>query len=812
MIVLRLHKAALLAILLSVPSWAIGQVGTMLAKGPNSIVLDVWPQNGWTVEQFENLVEVRFPNSDLEIVAQADLVETIGPLLQAVDVDVLERDTVLRLTLNCDCPVAITGDGGESLELSIIGSTSADQTGMSSIPTGSSSNWPPIPPKKPSTREVSVDPAVNSRLNVDEARARLLEQLMRAADAGLVELSTEPQDDLGEISSENSNAPSVDNDAISSIQEVPASPHVEEPDIFVDTSLSDGSAKEVTESPSSESTEAKLEKIAPSSAPDPEREPKCHDDQSFDFPEFVNSNEFIDEIASLRSALLGEFDAIQPQVAVDLARAYLSNRFEHEARLILEKLPKNVAEANLVKEIAQVLLGEKLPGHSDLLKADCAGPQSIWRAVALASEESTYEEALQAELLSGRAIEALPQKLREIASSRIGLAAANIGEWDTARRMQAMAVRAAAGAQQWYGATLLLSAVLADWNGDSEAAWQFRQTALGVEPPYSDLALLEMGETVFGSEKFLGAVTDALELDLGQLALRERGNELGRRAFDLEVRLQARVHGRDAVVELLSQGADSGILQEDEQVELLSEVIDDPQLAGLSRPLGIIYLEDPERFEGALTQPGFRKAVVKSLAELGLPSLAEPLLEDHDRTDQSVLMALSDAYLSSGDARGALDVAHQLPPGGAKDAKMATAFAALGESARAAVLMKTLDSVFTKNPDPQENALENALDAAAVEGDMAGAMQAASTLLKHDPTQRRAEQVVMLALMARARSIPGDAHAVLKRTSPARADELSSLFQPVSEFGGVIEASQQTEALKRIDVELDLLEGILTDG
>lgn len=826
-----------LGVLVAIPGWAEGKVGTLVAAGPNRILLDAWPENGWSVKSFENLVEVRFPRSGLDLVAAAGLADSLGPEISAVEVEARDGDAFLRLTLTCDCRVSMTGNGLDRTELAVLRTASRNAARSS---TGPDPAWAPIPKMKPAADADGMSSSVSSddALDVDEARARLMEQLLKAAEAGIV--SMRPEHDaslpdmvdeprLPEVADQDNGAivglggaddpnNTRENEAVSlSDSSAPlyqdAGEAADQPIAATDSGSAGAMGADHVGGPEHTASAAPDAGVAPvpdiATAPP---EPTCFDTSAFAFPEIEGSSDFLEALSGLRGKLVGEFDTPEEEVALELARTYLAAGMAVEAAAVATDFAPQTAASDLLQEISAVVDRKPLPSHASLLKEDCEGDQAVWRAAALATDPAHAEAALEAELMSGRSLERMPVDLREMVAARIGNAAVSIGDWDTARRMEAMAVRAVGGRKSPRGETLLLAARLADWNGEEDRAWDFRQRARKTGPPHSDTALIEIAEAVLRSETYLGSKTTSLQIKLGDLARRERGTDLGAKAFELEARLHAREHGRDEVVDLLADAGRAGLLPEDKQAALLSELIEDTPLDELSRPVGLIYLEDPGKFADAMGQAGFRRAVARSLTELGLPALAEPLLLPEDHSDTKLMAGVSEAFLATGDARQALDIAQLISPGEARDGAMAAALAALGQAERSAPLLSALERSDGQSMTPQHAALERAVDAGVASGDLAAARTAAAKLLEMDPTQRRAEELVMLALMDNAPEIPSEAKSLLDEVAPGRSAALEVLFTPTASAEGLKDHAEATDLLERMETEVQLLEGLLNNG
>lgn len=778
------------------------------AISANQMRLSVTPENGWTVSQFENLVEIRFPGLAANLVAEAGLLDRLSPLLQGIDAELLEDDVYLRLTLGCACQVAMMKDGLGQMTITVIDPESvlANSGARMNVPEAPAPLKAPLPSAKPQgqTRPRRNDGAVD----VEEARSRLFEQLMRAAEAGIVDL--DPGQNVMPSPEEFDTASTVlpvvttlTKDASMEPQQSDTPEPVQE---FLEEAFTAPLSEPTQVNPItsiSETTELKLVAMPAQSA--------CFEDAAFVFPEIVGPHKFVEAIQEYNRRLVGEFDAPDAAVALNLARAYLGQGFAEEARATIESFVHSDGEGALLREIAMSLSSMTLAEVASLRKVECVGDQALWRAYVHATEGAD-SAALLAEKVAGRALERLPLHLREILAARLGHAAANEGDWETARRMEAMAIRATPGRGGRNGDSLLLSARLADWNGEALVAWDLCQAARHVGPPHADKALLEIAETVLRSENLFSADSGPLQLELGSLARQARGTALGADAFELEARLAARFSGRDGLIELLREGVRAGLLSPDRQVALLSELINEPSQNEFSRPMGLIYLDDPSRFADAITQPAFREAVITSLAKLGLPRLADPLVALTDRQTEHVVVPLAKAHLETGNPREALDLARGLKEGPTRDTLMAAALSATGQGNGSIDHLSGLSDESPEAASVRRQALEHWLSSAIEGGNMMAALSVGEKLMVLEPTMGRAEQVVMLALMAGATEIPAKAAAVLSRIAPKRAQELAGLFKPVPSAEVLVEETAAEELLQRLDVEIGLLEGLLADG
>lgn len=92
---------------------------------------------------------------------------------------------------------------------------------------------------------------------------------------------------------------------------------------------------------------------------------------------------FADQLAALRSSLYGEFDRVDKQAALALARLYLFFGFGAEARGALDLVPAEMANLDVMEQMARLLDGEPLPiNHVFAGQQGCEGDAAFWAALA----------------------------------------------------------------------------------------------------------------------------------------------------------------------------------------------------------------------------------------------------------------------------------------------------------------------------------------------------------------------------------------------------------------------------------------------
>ena len=487
----------------------------------------------------------------------------------------------------------------------------------------------------------AAEVSASSQLDAEQARERLMQQLLRAAEAGIVDLKPEALQASGVETAED--GPSIP-------PEKPDTPDGQVLDVEVAeleeragsvpddlAKNADGGASHGRPGPSNEDRHAgshfsfpqgrnvpevpeELVRADPTGADTreiPERvSARCFTREQLTLPDVQPGDGFARSIGESRKALVGEFDATDTTTGLELAKKYIAVGMVEEARSVVSEYLPDHALSQFLLDISDALSGDLPNVSGSLSKEECIGIQALWRAFAQ-SRAGQQEAALRSEISSGAALEELPLLPRQIVAAELGLTAADRGEWETVRRLEAMARRSANGFGETLGSTHLLSYRLATWRDDFSSAEQHLSQALVSDPDTAVKALLIRARQALRSDDVLNQSHAGLRLDLGELARSELGTEVGRQAFELEARLFNRQASAEETIAFLSDAVDFGLLASEDHPIFLAELISTPAYNETSRPLALIYLEDPSRFEMALKQDSLRRALIRSLAGEG---------------------------------------------------------------------------------------------------------------------------------------------------------------------------------------------------
>ena len=141
---------------------------------------------------------------------------------------------------------------------------------------------------------------------------------------------------------------------------------------------------------------------------------------------------FSQQITPLRAALVGEFDRIDPEIALRLARAYLYFGFGAEARQILDLADLSEEPAPQLAAIAHILDGN-LPAEPNPFagQMNCAGDAALWAF--LSTPEDRISNVQPETVL--QVFASLPAHLQDLLASRVSAQFVKASKTDAAAQV-----------------------------------------------------------------------------------------------------------------------------------------------------------------------------------------------------------------------------------------------------------------------------------------------------------------------------------------------------------------------------------------
>lgn len=692
-------RASLLALSLLAGTAVAEPVETALLpdpSGPARLVLAHWPASGWMVEKGERAARVRLPGVKLAIDLAAVPAEAFDGRLTSVSSRVAGDATELDFTFGCDCSLALAGDGESRLAIDIVGRE---------LPAGpllrARSIAPvaaPLPPPKQTAR-TEPDPApaeqaaVTSDPELSEARDRLILQLQRAAEAGMIELA-EP-------------LPAVESAVAQAAAEAPPPSEgpPDRPALVPETA--EGEPSRPTPNPHPErgpadpadppAPEPLMAKAAPEPDPMPRpiavpaEAPICHSAADLALAPTEPGPAFVTRVAELRRELIGEFDTPNRDAVEALVRHYIAHGFGAEAHALLETLLPDSPRTPVLATLALALEGAPLPDAHALSAPDCSGEQAVWQALSHA-EAGAAGAALEAADRMADALAQMAEPLRSRIAVTVALAAVAEEAWTTARNLRRIAQRGDRIGARAAAGRLLLEARLAERDGDLEAAVEHLRRLWAQEGPLAVEGMIRLAGLIVEKGVADPGDTHLLRLDLGAAGFAHRGTELGAGAVIAEAELRAAAFGRADALDLLALARSDGTLSAPVHDRAVRELALAHEADPEETPLALLVERSPERFAGARREPGFRAALARSFMELGLPARAEQALESGDLADAPLATELAEAYLAADRPGDAERLALLLPDTPRRAVIRAEALAARGAAAEALAVLDTADA------------------------------------------------------------------------------------------------------------------------
>lgn len=152
----------------------------------------------------------------------------------------------------------------------------------------------------------------------------------------------------------------------------------------------------------------------------------CTNDTSLNVARWSSDEPVMDQIGTLRRALISDYGNVDDKAVGALARFYILNGFGREASSVLDMARTEFRDKALLSDLALVVEGREVPDTGALSVSDnCEGRVSMWRAVA--GLEPLDPDTAHGEVILN-AFSELPPELRRIAGQGIAERAIHTGE------------------------------------------------------------------------------------------------------------------------------------------------------------------------------------------------------------------------------------------------------------------------------------------------------------------------------------------------------------------------------------------------
>lgn len=566
-----------LALLAIVASPAMAQDEIAVRSGEHGtftrLVIDTIPPEGWSAAQNQREVTLTLPN--LNPLATSGIFARI-PRTRLLSTQT--NGSEFNLRLGCDCPVQVFALEDRVLVIDIRDPNSAPVTQATDL--AATLVEQPVQDENTTPAPVPTEIAAPTVPNLDAIRERLVEQLTRAADQGLLSLSDtapEPQNIEPlpmEIATVSEPAPEVI--PIDDVPEV-------EPRIDIRTAF-----------------ERPLDYVPPSRSectiPMPVTEGTSMDRYS--------------EYVEVRGALYGEFDTIDRVQLRRLVLLAVGLGLGTEAQSHLEIHGELLPNRDVLWDMAAIVEGQN-SGSSLSHLSNCNGASGFWSR--LMDDQAHIAARYAAQDLETLA--AMPPEFRVLMAEHAAKHWLELSMPATAQRALDLAQRTGIplSAQMQ-----LISAQINQMDGDYDRAKnQFSQLAgnSGIAGLRARIGLVEIG--LAKNEPIL----QAAELDLAATAFQMRGSELGRTAIRLLASIHARSGNLSSSLQLLTASAQ----REPEMAEIWQHVAADliVETAADSPDYARAVLNYAEFLPSGAAGDSARIAAARGLDQLGLPTDAD---------------------------------------------------------------------------------------------------------------------------------------------------------------------------------------------
>jgi len=192
-------------------------------------------------------------------------------------------------------------------------------------------------------------------------------------------------------------------------------------------------------------------------------QPPCISDAQLDFASWSDGQPLDQQVARLRTDLFGEFDRVQPERAVALAKTYAFHGFGAEAVQVIDLLSEHSPSADQIAAIAHVVDGRSIPAPNPFAgQQRCAGDAALWAVLT----EQTLQTDAELNAIE-QSFAALPPHLRRLFGPDLAEILVEADRLEASRRV----LRSTERVDEFGNtATVMAQASIADAEGDEARA------------------------------------------------------------------------------------------------------------------------------------------------------------------------------------------------------------------------------------------------------------------------------------------------------------------------------------------------------
>ena len=437
----------------------------------------------WELRTFGREATLMFPTVDITFLTDRVFDRLPRTRILNLSTEVTAGETFLTLRLACDCDVSANIEG-TNLILDVNDQKSPEPVFETETETDAESETANDETIAPPAARPQTDTPTTASVTPSNLAERLISQLNKAAEQGIIELNEEPEQKKDNPSLETANTEIMEpaelnpeppmnqlqpiEENLDGLEAVAERMRQELEDAPQLSDLGDSVRITIPEEfllPESNKPNRKKPVEVVEAEPDPLEH--CVEDAFLDVAYWADTRPYSVQAAELKSRVFGEFDEADDEAVLELARFFIFFGLGTEATSLLKDLQLDEYQSEILLELANTVEGNQPISGGVLEKAaGCEGLVTLWRTAALDMSEA--QPIADTDSLIDF-FSQLPIEVRRMIGPRLVQSFITRGQRTAANRIFAIVERAPG----YHGSEHELKrAVLRYLDGDAEAAEQ----------------------------------------------------------------------------------------------------------------------------------------------------------------------------------------------------------------------------------------------------------------------------------------------------------------------------------------------------